>query len=55
MRGQRAEGVEMRGQKVAGWAEEISDVPGGAGVGGAGADGPGHLVAMGQEGRGRRV
>ena len=33
-KGQRAEGVERRGQKVAGWAEEIFDVPGGAGVGG---------------------
>ena len=33
-KGQRAEGVERRGQKVAGWAEKVSDVPGGAGVGG---------------------
>ena len=33
-KGQRAEGVERRRQKVAGWAEKISDVPGGDGVGG---------------------
>ena len=33
-KGQRAEGVERRRQKVAGWAEKISDVPGGVGVGG---------------------
>ena len=29
-KGQRAEGVKWRGQKVTGWAEKISDVPGGA-------------------------
>ena len=33
-KGQRAARVERRGQKVAGWAEKISDAPGGAGVGG---------------------
>ena len=33
-KGQRAQGVERRRQKVAGWAEKISDVPGGVGVGG---------------------
>ena len=33
-KGQRDEGVEKRGQKVAGWAAKISDVLGGAGVGG---------------------
>ena len=33
-KGQRAEGVERRTQKVVGWAEKTSDVPGGAGVGG---------------------
>ena len=33
-KGQRAERVERRGWKIAGWAEKISDIPGGAGVGG---------------------
>ena len=33
-KGRRAEGVERRRQKIAGWAKKIPDVPGGVGVGG---------------------
>ena len=47
--------VERRGQKVTGWAEKLPKSREALESGGAGADGPGHLVAVGPEGRGRRV
>ena len=54
-KGQRAEGVERRKQKVAGWAEKFRMSREALEWGAAGADGPGHLVAVGLEGSGRRV
>ena len=54
-KGERAEGVERRRQKVSEWVKKFQMSREALELGGAGADGPGHLVAVGLEGRGRRV